>query len=60
MSKDELIRKYAEKLEKVYNEQTAGDFTFDGILAQFLREYDKMCDVDEIRYFDQYSTHHDI
>lgn len=39
---DELIEKYAQELERVYSEQTAGDYTFHGILAKLLNEYDKV------------------
>lgn len=37
---DELIAEYAEKLERIYNERTAGDHTFTGVLAMFLSEVD--------------------
>lgn len=32
---DVLIREYAGKLQAVYDNRTAGDFTFVGILAEF-------------------------
>lgn len=35
---DELINKYSEILQKVYDDQTAGDYTFVGILSTMLRE----------------------
>lgn len=35
---DELIGIYANKLAKVYNEQTVGDHTFAGILTEFARK----------------------
>lgn len=38
---DELIEKYAEILQTVYDDQDAGAYTFKGILATFLRELDK-------------------
>lgn len=38
---DILIDQYAAKLEDVYNQRTAGDFTFHGILTAFLNDYDK-------------------
>lgn len=40
-SLDEIINKWAEQLERVYKYQTAGDYTFHGILASFLRECDE-------------------
>jgi hypothetical protein len=33
-----VIRKWAAELQRVYDAQTAGDFTFDGILGEFLRD----------------------
>jgi len=35
---DNVISEYAGILEKIYNERTAGDSTFTGVLAQFLLE----------------------
>lgn len=35
---DELIRIYAIKLGQVYDNRTAGDHTFTGILAEFARK----------------------
>lgn len=32
---DMLIREYADRLQTVYDDRTAGDFTFSGILAEF-------------------------
>lgn len=32
---DELMRLYAERLQKVYDERTAGDYSFLGILSEF-------------------------
>jgi hypothetical protein len=37
---DELIKKYAERLQTIYDKQRAGDHTFSGILGDFLREVD--------------------
>lgn len=33
---DEVIKHYSEELERIYNERTAGDHTFTGIVARFL------------------------
>lgn len=35
---DELIKKYAERLQAIYDNQTAGHFTFEAILANFASE----------------------
>lgn len=40
-SEDEIINYYVVVLEEVYKERTAGDYTFDGILSEFLRQIDK-------------------
>ena len=33
---DELIAQYADKLQSIYDDRTAGDATFVGVLAQFM------------------------
>lgn len=38
---DQLIDAAAKKLREVYDNQTAGDYTFEGILSAFLRQIDK-------------------
>lgn len=35
---DELIRQYRQKLQEIYDNRTAGDGTFTGILADFARD----------------------
>lgn len=35
---DELIRKYGETLQRIYDNQTAGHLTFEGVLANFAHE----------------------
>lgn len=37
---DEVIEEYSEILEKIYIFKTRGDFTFTGVLYEFLREID--------------------
>jgi hypothetical protein len=37
---DKLIREYAARLRDIYREQTAGDYTFEGALFQFLLAID--------------------
>jgi len=32
---DELIAKYAEELQRIYEKRTAGAYTFGGVLTQF-------------------------
>lgn len=34
---DELIKKYALELEKIYAQQTAGCYTFEGLLQEFAK-----------------------
>lgn len=34
---DEIIKKYATHLREIYDERTAGDYTFTGVLSEFLR-----------------------
>jgi sulfite reductase alpha subunit-like flavoprotein len=34
----ELKKKYADRLEEMYHYRTAGDFSFSGVLAEFLEE----------------------
>lgn len=36
---DDVITKYAEILQKIYDDQTAGDHTFQGVLAEFSWEF---------------------
>lgn len=33
---DELIREYAEIANRIYEDQTAGDYTWNGLLADFV------------------------
>ncbi len=35
---DDLIDEYAEKLQRIYDHETAGDYTFVGLLAEFTRK----------------------
>ena len=35
---DKIINKYAGELQKIYDNQTAGDSTFHGVLGSFLLE----------------------
>lgn len=35
---DDLINKYANELGDIYDERTAGSYTFTGVLSKFLRE----------------------
>ena len=35
---DSIIDKWAKRIESVYDSNTAGDYTFHGILGEFLRE----------------------
>ena len=37
-----LVRVYAEILEDVYSRQTAGDYTFEGVLYEFLNYAKKL------------------
>lgn len=38
---DELIRKYADEIERIIRDNTAGDYTWNGLLFSFLREVDE-------------------
>lgn len=38
---DRLIKLHAERLQRVYDERTAGDFTFSGALANFLVDIER-------------------
>lgn len=40
MTEDELIGEYAAILRNIYDHQTAGDYTFEGVLAEFVRRLD--------------------
>lgn len=42
MNKNELLRKYADELQAIYDNQTAGDHTFIGVLAAFAMEWDNV------------------
>lgn len=35
---DDLIEEYATVLQNIYDKQTAGDYTFTGVLSEFLRK----------------------
>jgi len=35
---DVILKKYAEKCETIYENRTAGDHTWEGVLSSFLRE----------------------
>lgn len=39
---DDLIKKYAAKAGRIYDNRTAGDFTWHGLLADFVREMAKI------------------
>lgn len=39
---DLIIDQYAEELRTIYTNQTAGDYTFEGVLMTFLREVDEV------------------
>lgn len=40
---DELIKKYADRLQQMYDERTAGDFSMRGILSEMLEEIVDSC-----------------
>lgn len=40
MTDDYLIDEYAAILRNIYDQQTAGDYTFEGVLAEFVRKLD--------------------
>lgn len=35
---DDIIYRYAEILQRIYDNQTAGEYTFNGVLAEFAQE----------------------
>lgn len=35
---DELIREYEQKLQEIYDNKTAGDYTFYGVLTEFAKK----------------------
>ena len=39
---DELIKKYAQHLQDIYDNRTAGDNTFEGVLYNFAQEAQKL------------------
>lgn len=39
---DDLLEKYSDVLELIYKNQTAGDFTFVGVLAAYTRELNEL------------------
>jgi hypothetical protein len=41
MGIEELINYYDLELQRIYNEKTAGDYTFSGVLAEFARAIEK-------------------
>lgn len=41
---DETIRKYAAILKRIYDNRTAGVYTFQGVLAEFAREITREVD----------------
>lgn len=40
---DELIKKYAERMQKMYDDRTAGDHSMSGILSEMLEEISDSC-----------------
>lgn len=38
---DEIIQKYADRLQEIYDKRTAGDHTFTGVLATMLMEIEQ-------------------
>lgn len=38
MTTDELIRKYAKEIERIIENGTQGDYTWEGLLASFARD----------------------
>lgn len=43
---DELLQKYADKLQEIYEKRTAGDHTFVGVLVEYEREKRILNDVE--------------
>lgn len=41
MSELDIIKKYADKIEFVLGADTIGDYTWIGLLVEFLREYEE-------------------
>lgn len=41
VSRAEIIRLWAQKLRNIYGDRTAGDYTFEGVLASFLQDIEK-------------------
>ena len=41
MSIDELISKYESIMQSIYDNRTAGDHTFTGVLSEFAREVER-------------------
>lgn len=33
-----IAKKYADQLQKIYDERTAGDYTFEGVLFEYTQE----------------------
>jgi len=46
---DELISEFAAKLREIYKKQTAGDFTFEGVLAEFARRESELVIAERIK-----------
>ena len=40
-TKDQVINAYAEKAQQIYDQQTAGDYTWLGFLRAFVDEYER-------------------
>lgn len=51
MDTDNLIADYANRLQSVYNDRTAGAHTFTGILATFLLDVDKAREDDRVALY---------
>lgn len=40
---DELIKKYATRLQTMYDDRTAGDFSMSGVISELLEEISDSC-----------------
>lgn len=38
-AEDELVKRFAVRLQRIYDNRTAGDYTFEAVLSVFLSEY---------------------
>ena len=55
---DELIKKYADRLQEIYDKRIAGDHTFSGVLSELMEQVALSCGTVELLHIRHERTVH--